>query len=281
MIEDKRYRTLCCLFLNDLLTQCCKKEEVMRFTNKCVLITGAGSGIGRATCLAFAREGAVIGAADVNLEAAERTISEGEKLGQKAVALQVDVASPASVQAMVKQVVERLGGVDVLVNSAGVREIVPFLQLSFAEWQRVISVNLAGTFLCSQAVAQYFVEQKKPGKIVNLASVAGLTAVPNRAAYVSSKHAVVGLTKEMALELADRNIQVNAVAPGVVRTAMTESYFDKPEVVEGLKRAHPAGRWASPEEIAQLILFLASPEADFITGATFPIDGGFMAGKSF
>jgi NAD(P)-dependent dehydrogenase (short-subunit alcohol dehydrogenase family) len=253
----------------------------MRFTNKCALVTGGGSGIGRAVCLSFAREEADVGVADVSLEGAEVTAQEVRKSGRKAVALRVDVTDPASVQAMVNQGVAALGRIDLLVNSAGVREIVPFLQLPFAEWQRVIATNLTGTFLCSQAVAQYLVAQGRGGKIVNLASVAGLMAVPNRAAYVSSKHAVVGLTKEMAMELADRNIRVNAVAPGVVRTSMTESYFDKAEIVEGLKRAHPAGRWAQPEEIANLILFLASPEADFITGATFPIDGGFMAGKTF
>ncbi|HKA52029.1 MAG TPA: 3-oxoacyl-ACP reductase family protein [Candidatus Binatia bacterium] len=253
----------------------------MRFDNKCVLVTGGGSGIGRAVCLAFARAGADVGVADVSLGGAETTAQEVRKSGGKAAALRVDVTDPDSVQATVNQAVAALGRVDVLVNSAGVREIVPFLQLPFAEWQRVIATNLTGTFLCSQAVARHLVARGRGGKIVNLASVAGLMAVPNRAAYVSSKHAVVGLTKEMAMELADKNIQVNAVAPGVVRTSMTESYFDKAEIVEGLKRAHPAGRWAQPEEIANLVLFLASPEADFITGATFPIDGGFMAGKTF
>lgn len=253
----------------------------MRFDNKCALVTGGGSGIGRAVCLAFAREGADVGVADVSLEGAEATAQEVRKNGRKAAALRVDVADPAAVPAMVKQAVAALGRIDMLINSAGVREIVPFLQLPFAEWQRVIAINLTGTFLCSQAVAQHFVAQGKGGKIVNLASVAGLMAVPNRAAYVSSKHAVVGLTKEMAMELADKNIQVNAVAPGVVETAMTASYFDKPEIVAALNRVHPAGRWAQPEEIAHLILFLASSEADFITGATFPIDGGFMAGKGF
>jgi len=253
----------------------------MRFTNKCVLVTGGGSGIGRAVCLAFAHEGADVGVADVSVEGAESTAQEVRKTGRKAVALKVDVTDLASVQAMVTQAVAALGSLNILVNSAGVREIVPFLQLPFAEWQRVIATNLTGTFLCSQGVAQYLVKEGKGGKIVNLASVAGLMAVPNRAAYVSSKHAVVGLTKEMAIELADQNIQVNAVAPGVVRTSMTESYFDKPAVIEGLKKAHPAGRWAQPEEIANLILFLASPEAEFITGATFPIDGGFAAGKGF
>jgi meso-butanediol dehydrogenase/(S,S)-butanediol dehydrogenase/diacetyl reductase len=254
-------------------------EGTMRFTNKCVLVTGGGSGIGRAVCLAFAREGAEVGVADVSTEGAEATAQEVRKAGRKAVALKVDVTDPASVQAMVSQAVSTLGGLHTLVNSAGVREIIPFLELPFSEWQRVIATNLTGTFLCSQVVAQYLVKAGKGGKIVNLASVAGLMAVPNRAAYVASKHAVVGLTKEMAMELAEKNVQVNAVAPGVVRTSMTEAYFDKPVVVEGLKKAHPAGRWAQPEEIANLILFLASPEAEFITGATFPIDGGFAAGK--
>jgi NAD(P)-dependent dehydrogenase (short-subunit alcohol dehydrogenase family) len=251
----------------------------MRFANKAVVVTGGGSGIGRATCLAFAREGADVGVADFDAGNAEKVAAEVRSSGRKAVAIRVDVTDPASTQAMVTQTVGALGAVHILVNSAGVREIIPFLELPFAEWQRVIGTNLSGTFLSSQAVAQYLVKQGKGGKIINLASVAGLTGVPNRAAYVSSKHAVVGLTKEMALELADKNIQVNAVAPGVVQTSMTASYFQQPSVMETLKKAHPAGRWAQPEEIANLILFLASPEADFITGATFPIDGGFMAGK--
>jgi len=250
----------------------------MKFTNKYVLVTGGGSGIGRATCLAFAREGADVAVAD--FDAGEKVAAEVQSSGRKAVAIKVDVTDPASTQAMVSQAVTSLGAVHILVNSAGVREIIPFLDLPFAEWQRVIGTNLSGTFLSSQVVAQHLVKQGKGGKIINLASVAGLTGVPNRAAYVSSKHAVVGLTKEMALELADKNIQVNAVAPGVVQTSMTASYFEKPSVMDTLKKAHPAGRWAQPEEIANLILFLASPEADFITGATFPIDGGFMAGKT-
>ena len=252
----------------------------MRFENTGVLITGAGSGIGRAASLAFAEEGAAIAAADLQLESAQATASAVEASGGKAVGLQVDVTQPDSARALVERAVAGLGSLDELINSAGVREIVPFLELPAAEWLKVIGTNLTGTFLCSQAVARHLIAQHKSGKIINLASVAGLVGVPNRAAYVASKHGVVGLTKEMGMELADKHIQVNAIAPGVVETAMTAGYFDNPAIVASLKKAHPAGRWAQPEEIARLMLFLASEDADFMTGATIPIDGGFVAGKA-
>lgn len=251
----------------------------MRFNNKCALVTGGASGIGRAVCLAFAREGAGIGVADMSLEGAEATAQRVREGGRKALALKVDVTGPVAVKAMVERTVSQLGRIDILVNSAGVREIIPFLELTFDEWQRVIATNLTGTFLCSQAVARHLVEQERGGKIVNIASVAGFMGVPNRAAYVSSKHGVVGLTKEMAIELGPKNIQVNAVAPAVVETAMTRDRLENPELAASVKKAFPAGRWGQPEEIANLILYVASEEAAFITGAIFPIDGGYSAGK--
>ena len=253
----------------------------MRFENTRVLVTGAGSGIGQATCCAFAKEGAAVAVADVNRDAALTTVEKVTNAGGNASAVQIDVASLDSVKAAVEDTVRELGGLDVLVNSAGVREIVAFLELPFEEWQRILSVNLNGTFLCSQVAAHKMIAQGQGGKIVNLASVAGLVGVPNRAAYVSSKHAVVGLTKEMAMELAEHDIQVNAIAPGVVETGMTAGYFDDPQVVESVRKLHPARRWAQPEEVANLILFLSSAEAHFMTGATYPIDGGFVAGKGF
>lgn len=251
----------------------------MRFDNKGVLITGGGSGIGRAVCLAFAREGANVVVVDMHLEGAEATAHEAEKESSKALALKVDVTDPGAVRAMVKLAIAELGYIDILVNSAGIREIVPFLQLTFEEWQRVIATNITGTFLCSQLVAKHLVERGRGGKIVNVSSVSGLMALPNRAAYVSSKHAVAGLTKEMAMELGPKNIQVNAVAPGTIETPLTAFLFADARSAASLRDSFPAGRWGQPEEVASLILFLASEEAEFITGAIIPIDGGYSAGR--
>ncbi|HJU09251.1 MAG TPA: 3-oxoacyl-ACP reductase FabG [Candidatus Binataceae bacterium] len=253
----------------------------MRFDAKCALVTGGASGIGRAACLAFAREGADVAVADMNLQGAESTAREVISIGRRAVAVAVDVADPASATRMIEAAVGGLGQLDILNNCAGVRELIPFLDLKFEDWQRVISINLTGTFLCSQAFARYLVGAGRPGKIVNMSSAAGLVAAPHRAAYVSSKHGVIGLTKEMALELARNNIQVNAVAPGVTETPMTQNFFRTESGPAVVRKLHPAGRWAQPEEIAQMILFLASGAADFVTGATFSIDGGFVAGRSF
>ncbi len=253
----------------------------MRFDGKCALVTGGGNGIGRAVCLAFSREGAAVAVFDISRDHAEATAQDVRNAGGNALAFTADVGDPEAVQTVVERTAAGLGAIDVLVNSAGIREIIPFLDLPFAEWRRVIATNLTGTFLFAQSSARQMVAQGRGGKIVNVSSVAGITAVPKRAAYVSSKHAVVGLTKELALELGDKNIQVNAVAPGVVETALTAPYFDKSDVVAAVKNAHPVGRWGQPGEIASLILYLASREADFITGATFLIDGGYCAGKGF
>jgi NAD(P)-dependent dehydrogenase (short-subunit alcohol dehydrogenase family) len=195
------------------------------------------------------------------------------------VAIQVDVADPASARGFVEGAEKALGRLDVLVNSAGIREIVSVLDLPFEEWQRVIGVNLSGTFLPSQAFAKRLVTQGKTGQIVNLASTLGLMAAPNRAAYTASKHGVVGLTREMALELGDKGMRVNAVAPGVVRTPLTERYFQDPAYAQAIRDIHALGRWAEPEEVARAILFLAAEENGFITGTILTVDGGWTIGK--
>ena len=251
----------------------------MRYQDQAVLVTGGGSGIGQQVCLAAAREGARVAIGDRDLDNAEHTAATIRATGTEAQAFALDVADPASVNAFIAAAETTLGRLDVLVNSAGVREIVSVLDLAFEEWQRVISINLSGTFLASQSFARRLVAAGKGGRIVNLASTLGLMAAPKRAAYVASKHGVVGLTKQMAMEFGELGIRVNAVAPGVVRTPLTERYFQDPEMAQTIRDIHAVGRWAEPHEIAAAILFLAAEDNGFITGAILTVDGGWTAGK--
>jgi NAD(P)-dependent dehydrogenase (short-subunit alcohol dehydrogenase family) len=251
----------------------------MRFKDKGCIVTGGGSGIGREVALGFAAEGAHVAVADVDLRTAERTVEEARKQGGSAHAFALDVIDPKAVTDFVDAAARRLGRLDVLVNSAGVREISPVLELPLEEWNRVMGINVTGLFLCSQAFGRHIVKAGKSGAIVNLASTLGVVAAPNRAAYTASKHAVVGLTKEMGLELGDKGIRVNAVGPGVTRTALTERYFQDETYANTVRSLHALGRWAEAPEIAKAILFLASDDASFITGTTLVVDGGWTAGK--
>lgn len=251
----------------------------MRFKDHAVLVTGGGSGIGRAVCLMAAAEGARIAVGDLDAERAAQTAKAVRDAGGEAQPVQVDVADPASAARFVEAAETALGRLDVLVNAAGIREIAPVLELAYEEWRRVLEVNLSGTFLPSQAFARRVVAAGRQGSIVNLASTLGLMAAPQRAAYVASKHGVVGLTKQMALELGEMGIRVNAVAPGVIRTALTERYFQDPAMTETIRSIHALGRWGEAEEVARAILFLAAPEQGFVTGSVLAIDGGWTTGK--
>ena len=251
----------------------------MKFQDQAVLVTGGGSGIGQQVCYAAAREGARVAVGDLDLERAQATAAKIRQRKGEAHAFQIDVANPQAATSFVAAAETTLGRLDVLVNCAGVREIVPVLELSFEEWTRVMTINVTGTFLTSQAFARRLVAMGKAGRIVNIASTLGLMAAPQRAAYTASKHAVVGLTKQMALELGVQGIRVNAVAPGVIRTPLTERYFQDPDMAQTVRDVHALGRWGEPHEVANAILFLADEENAFITGTILTVDGGWTIGK--
>ena len=251
-----------------------------RFSGKTVFVTGAAGGIGEVCAQRFLDEGANVVVADYDPAQAEAT---AERLGAtgRTAAMGFDVCDADAVAASMHSAEERFGAVDFLVNCAGIASISPTLDISPTAWRRVHAVNVDGTFFASKAFIQQALAAKRPGAIVNLASVAGLLALPDRPAYISSKHAVVGITREMAMEFGAANIRVNAVAPGVIRTAMSEKHFQDPEKADRIARAHALGRGGRPEEVASAIAFLCSDDASFITGAILAVDGGYSAGKAW
>ena len=252
----------------------------MRFTNKTALITGATGGIGRSTSLLFAAEGAHVAVTDIELEPAERLAAEIRATGGRASAHLLDVTDDAQTQAVVDAVVAETGRIDIAFCNAGIREIVPAQELPLTEWRKVIDVNVTGVFTTAQAVAHKMIADGKGGAIVNTASTLGVMAANSRCAYATSKHAVVGMTKALAIDLAPFHIRVNAVGPGVIRTPLTERYFQDPEMHARVNNIHALGRVGVPDEIGKAVLYLASDEASFCTGTHLVIDGGWTAGKS-
>ncbi len=252
------------------------------FAGRVVVVTGAGSsaGIGAATARAFAARGASVALADRDEDAARASAAAIVASGGLARAYRLDVTDPDLVEQVVEAVEADLGPVAVLVNNAGIGERRLFLDLTLEAWRQVMEVNLTGAFLCTQAVVRRMVARGASGAIVNVASVAGLTAVPGRSAYIASKHGLVGLTKALALDLGSAGIRVNAVAPGSVETPLTAELLARPGAREVTARRHPLGRYGQPGDIARAIVFLASDEADFITGVCLPVDGGFLSGQT-
>jgi 3-oxoacyl-[acyl-carrier protein] reductase len=245
----------------------------MRLAGKIALVTGAQQGIGKAIALAYGREGAsvVINYLD-NQAAAEEIASQIRALGQRAVPLAGDVAQAADVRRMV-EAGESLGGIDILVNNAGIFPRVEFLDMTEAQWDEVLNVNLKGTFLCTQAVAQKLVERGRPGAVINLASSAAFRSSPRGVHYVASKAGIVGVTRATALELAPYRVRVNAIAPGTTDTAQPR-YGMSEEELQAAGRQVPLGRMGTPADVADLAVFLASDEARHITGQTIHVNGG-------
>jgi len=233
--------------------------------------------MGRATSLAFAREGAQVLVADLNEAAAEETAEQVRAAGGVAAAMAVDVSSAASVQQMVARAVATFGKLDIAFNNAGIHIIgVPLAELDESAWDKVININLKGVFLCMKYEIPEMIKAGG-GAIVNTSSIGGVVAAPGISAYAASKHGVVGATRAAALDYIGKGIRTNCVLPGATYTAMLQDWLHDPAVVEGIKRQHPIGRWAQPEEIARAVLFLASDEASFIVGHPLMVDGGITA----
>jgi 3-oxoacyl-[acyl-carrier protein] reductase len=247
----------------------------MKLEGKAALITGAGSGIGEAIALLFAREGADVAVNDIDLPAADRTAAAVEKIGRRAVAVQADVAKADEVDAMVNRVIGELGGVHILVNNAGVGGGGPVLEESLETWDRIVAVSLRGAYLCSRGAGRWMVSHNT-GNIVNIASVAGMKGSLNMNAYSSAKAGVISLTRALAMEWAKYDIHVNCIAPGIINTPMTQSTLARIYTPERLKVSIPLGRMGESDEVARVALFLASYDSSYVTGITIPVDGGML-----
>ena len=248
----------------------------MRLKKQVAIVTGAGQGIGRAITLTLAREGATVVVNDIDLEKAEKVAEEVSAQGGQALPVQADVSVGDEVNNLVEKTLDSYKRVDILVNNAGVAKMTRLLELTEAEWDRTMNINIKGQFLCSKAVIAHMIKQER-GKIVNIASLAAHIGAPGLAAYGASKGGVVQLTKALAVELGKYNIMVNAVSPGLTLTDLIKSTVkDRPDFLEGMDRI-PLRRAAEPEDIANVVLFLASSESDYITGQVIIVDGGLMA----
>lgn len=249
-----------------------------RLTEKVALVTGAGSGIGRASALAFAREGAKVVLSDISIEGGEATGQVIRDAGGEATFVYADVAQAGDVATLIDTAVHRYGRLDCAFNNAGIKgPIAPVAEVTEEDWHRTLAVNLTGVWLCMKHELAQMLQQES-GVIVNCSSVAGLVGFRGSAAYVASKHGIVGLTKTAALDCAQAGIRVNAVCPGVVQTPMIERFTGgSPAAKAELIAMEPMGRLGTADEVAEAVIWLCSPAASFITGHALVVDGGFVA----
>lgn len=251
----------------------------MKLNNKVAIVTGAAAGMGEAIAKEFAKEGAkVVVNYSRSSQEAEAIVDKITKDGGEAIAVKADVSKSEDVKQMIEKTIDKFGKIDILVNNAGILDdYTPVVDTSEELWDRIIGVNLKGPFLCSKYAIPYMLKEKK-GVIINLSSIAGFVSGGGGAAYTSSKHGVIGLTKQIAYDYGKLGIRANAICPGAIKTRMTEEILknDDAPVMEAIKSV-PAGRYGYPEEIAKLALFLASDDSDFIHGAPILIDGGWVA----
>lgn len=244
------------------------------------VVTGAARGLGQGIAQCLARQGASVAALD--RDDATKTVASlmvGSDCAHAAI--QVDVSSPEEVGRAFADIDQQFPQIDILVNCAGIREIDSILELDPTMWQQVLAINLGGPFLCSQQAARRMAARGRGGAIVNITSVAGLVATTRRPAYSASKHGLIGLTKNMARDLAEHRIRVNAVAPGTVRTPLTEPYYHDEAFLRGMDGIVPLGFEGSPEDVARAVLFFVSDLSPWVAGTVLPVDGGWLAERNY
>ena len=246
----------------------------MRLQNKTAIITGAGSGIGRAIALTFAKEGAKVVVADWSEEGGKETMEHIRKINGEAVFVKTDVSKTADIDKMVKTCLDKFGRVDILVNNAGIVKFGPLHETPEEDWDAVLNINLKSVFLGSKKVIPEMLKQGQ-GKIINTTSIAGLVGFENVGPYCASKGGIIALTREMALEYAKNKINVNCIAPGVIKTAMTKDMLADQATKAAFEAQTPYPRLGEPEDIAMAALYLASGESDFVTGQVLVVDGGW------
>ena len=248
-----------------------------KLQGRVAIITGAAQGQGKATAIGFAKEGAKVTCFDIQpLKNIEETTDEIRKLGSDGIAIRGDVSIPSDIDNCIRSTIEKFGRIDILVNCAGIMVLKPFLEQTEEDFQRVMDVNVKGTFLFTQKVMPLMLKQGK-GKIVNYASIVSFVAEENAVPYAASKGALKSLTTALAVEFASKGININAVAPGQIDTAMLrQSTHGHPEIVEAMIRSTPARRIGKPQDVVGAVVFLASDDADFVHGTTLVVDGGWL-----
>jgi len=252
---------------------------MLELKDKVAIITGARRGMGKSHALKLAKVGAKVVVSDISQEECQLVVDEIKKEKGEAIAVKCDATKKEEVDNMIKAAVDKWGKVDILVNNAGICQFKPFLELTEEEWDRTLNINLKGYFLCAQASAKEMAKQKS-GVIINIASVAmGQQGIgfPNIVHYCASKGGIVGMTEALAVELAPYNIRVNAISPGMIETPMIDPVKQDPKIMEAMLARVPMRRVGKPEEVSNLVLFLASDVSSYMTGSTVVIDGGWLA----
>lgn len=248
----------------------------MKLENRIAIVTGAAQGIGRALALGLAGEGAHVVVADIQEDKAIETAAEIQRMGRRSLGLRVDVSVLSDLARMVERTLQEFGRIDILVNNAGIALPTPFLETTEEVWDRIMDINLKAVFFCSQMVARVMVKQGR-GKIVNVASTSSFVAGRSEVPYAISKAGVRMLTAAASAELAPYHVNMNAIAPGLIKTPLTERYFPSAEAFEARVRAKiPMGRAGTPQDLVGAVVFLCSDAADYVTGHTLVVDGGWL-----